>query len=70
MRAFLALLLILPSCTPQASVVCASTITDKKNVLGETESSILCNCTCPQQKATIVDGGGILGGLLSLFKVD
>ena len=69
MRAILVALL-LASCSPQASLVCSSTITDKKNVLGETESSILCNCTCPQQKATIVDGGGILGGLLSLFKVD
>lgn len=70
MRALLITLLFLTSCSAQSNLVCGSTITEKKNMLGETESATVCNCTCPQQKPTIVDGGGILGGLLSLFKVD
>lgn len=69
MRYILALLL-LTSCSAAKPATCVSQTIDKKGIVGETERNTTCRCECPVQAQSVVDAGGILGGLLSLFNKD
>ena len=52
-------------------VTCETAILEKKTILGDFEEQKICKCSCPPGvKPTVIDAGGILGGLLSLFGKD
>lgn len=61
---------LLVGCSAAKPATCVNTIVEKKGIVGETERSTTCNCTCPVPSQNIVDTGGIVGGLMSLFGKD
>lgn len=61
-----ALLISTIGCAPFSTLSCSSTVQEKKSLLGDVERDTTCNCTCPKQ--SVVETGGIIGGIASFFK--
>ncbi len=66
MKILVCAILVFAGCSAKAPVTCVSESNEKRGVLGE-ERSTKCSCSCPPTSTNVVEAGGIVGGLLSLF---
>lgn len=66
-RAASLVLLLVTACSTREIPTCVSHIVEKKSFLGDAERDTSCTCNCPPS-ASPIEAGGIVGGLLSLFK--
>ncbi len=55
------------SCSTQRIATCTNTVTEKRDILGATETVKTCSCNCPQSSQSVLDAGGIIGGLTNLW---
>jgi len=65
-KAIFLILVLCVGCAAKRPTSCVSHIVEKKNVLEE-QKDVSCACECPPQNTNVIETGGILGGLLSLF---
>ncbi len=63
------IVLVLSGCAARPPIPnCVNTIIDRKDVLSEARET-KCECHCPTP-TNVIETGGIIGGLLSLFTRD
>lgn len=64
MRLYFIVFLVLTGCSMQAAT-CSSEIEAKKDIIGNQDNKITCNCKCPKG-GSLVDAAGVVGGVLNL----
>lgn len=69
MKLLMCCIVLFVGCAAKRPTSCVSHVVEKKSVLEESKD-ISCSCECPTPNTNVIETGGILGGLLSLFSKD